>query len=95
MTVGELNDTLNELFFSDRITFHEMCDVGSQYERFWPDLTLEQSRAMPLKLSYAELKEDIAFARTSGDTEYSDRLTRVLDILQRFEGRPRGIDVKA
>lgn len=95
MTVGELTDTLNELFFSGQVSGEDACAVSFQYERFAPDLTREEFLSMPLNLSYADLREDIAFARTSGDTKNEDRLTRVLDILQRFEGRPRGINVKA
>lgn len=95
MTVGEFSDAISELCSTGQITHQEMNDLGDTYLRAFPGLNREQARAMPLKISFGDLREDIAFARTAGEKAAVDRFERALDVMQRFDGKARRVDVTA
>jgi hypothetical protein len=95
MTIGEFIDAINELHSSGQITFLEMNDLASKYEWVFPGMSKEQTLAMPAKISFDELRQDIATSypgSAAGDPAW---LERVLDVLQRFDGKLRTLDISA
>jgi hypothetical protein len=95
MSVGEFFDALAEMERSGRITPDEVMDLIATF----PPPTVahasnEDIRAMPAGISFAHLKEVVAFSKPAGRVEEADRHQRVLDLMLRLEGEGRGVDAQ-
>lgn len=96
MTAGEYIDTLNYLCQSGQITHEEALDI---YVTCIPPTTPSDTEAehlrMPMRISYDRLRDEIVELTSGGRFENRDRHQRVLDLLIRLDGTPRGVDTTA
>ena len=95
MSVGEFFDALTEMERSGRITPDEVMDLIATF----PPPTVahasnEDIRAMPAGISFAHLKQVVAFSKPAGRVEEADRHQRVLDLMLRLEGEGRGVGAR-
>jgi hypothetical protein len=95
MTCGELYDAVNELYEAGEISIEEASDVTLKYEWVFPGLAPGEWRNMPARISFDELREDIATCTPGSAAGDKAWLERVLDIMQRFDGKARHVDVSA
>ncbi|NID05181.1 hypothetical protein HBF26_09805 [Luteibacter jiangsuensis] len=96
MTVGEYIDTLNHLCQSGQITHEEALDIYiTCIPPTAPCATNAEHLRLPMRISYDRMRDEIAELASGGRLEERDRHQRVLDLLVRLDGTPRGIDIRA
>ncbi|KRR16176.1 hypothetical protein CQ14_40530 [Bradyrhizobium lablabi] len=102
MSPAQMQDTMNGLIRSGRMSFDDSSSLVGMIPTAlaWAGggtpsaAQLDSARNTPMDF-LATLQAGIAGAQSRGDTHNAETLTRTLELLQRLQGTPSGVDVVA